>query len=62
MDLKQDNEMVKRGIKKLYGDASNTFNYIYDQFEELKSNNNAGFTVNYNDNIGINLIGPILRK
>ena len=52
MDLKQDNEKVKQGIVKLYGDASNTFNYIYDQLEDLKSNNNAGFTVNYNDNIG----------
>jgi hypothetical protein len=52
MDIKQDNENIKSDIVKMYGDASNTFNYIYDQFEELKSNNNAGYTVNYNDNIG----------
>ena len=52
MDIKQDNENIKSDIVKMYGDASNTFNFIYDQFEELKSNNNAGYTVNYNDNIG----------
>ena len=54
MDLKQDNEKVKQGMVKMYTDASDTFNYIYDQFEELKSNNknNDAFTVNYNDNIG----------
>lgn len=52
MDLKQDNEKVKKGMVKMYTDASDTFNYIYDQFEELKSKNNDAFTVNYNDNIG----------
>ena len=52
MDLKQDNEKVKQGMVKMYTDASDTFNYIYDQFEELKSKNNDAFTVNYNDNIG----------
>ena len=52
MDLKEDNKNIKSDMLKIYGDASNTFNFIYDQFEELKSNNNAGYTVNYNDNIG----------
>jgi hypothetical protein len=54
MGLKQDNEKVKQGVVKMYAEASDTFNYIYDQFEELKKkgNNNAGYTVNYNDNIG----------
>ena len=52
MDLKEDNKNIKSDMLKIYGDASNTFNFIYDQFEDLKSNNNAGYTVNYNDNIG----------
>jgi hypothetical protein len=52
MDLKQDNEYIKQDMVKMYGNASDTFNYIYDQFEELKSKNNDAFTVNYNDNIG----------
>ena len=37
MDIKQDNENIKSDIVKMYGDASNTFNYIYDQFHLINN-------------------------
>jgi hypothetical protein len=53
LDLKKDNDEMKNAINIIYKEGGQTFNYLYDSIEDLnKKNNNAGYTVNYNDNIG----------
>jgi hypothetical protein len=54
LDLKKDNDEMKKAINIIYKEGGQTFNYLYDSIEDLnkKNNNNAGYTVNYNDNIG----------
>ena len=34
MDLKQDNENIKSGLRKMYNDAGSSYNYTYDAINE----------------------------
>ena len=65
-DLKQDNETIKSGVRKMYNEVGSSYNYTYDAINELQSSiksiknkltdpfykKGGNFNVNRQDNIG----------
>ena len=65
-DLKQDNENIKSGVRKMYNEVGSSYNYTYDAINELQSSiksiknkltdpfykKGGNFNVNRQDNIG----------
>ena len=39
MDLKQDNDNIKKAMNIMYKQAGNTFNYLYDSIGDFSNNN-----------------------
>ena len=66
MDLKQDNENIKSGVRKMYNEVGSSYNYTYDAINDLQSSiksiknkltdpfykQGGNFNVNRQDNIG----------